>query len=250
MKIFSFKSIIAFIMTILVLYSIFWIFLAFEFKSQITNFLNKSELISYESVKISISGFPHRIEIKMKNLTIEDNSKEIFKAHMPEVKFDINPVNLNKFVIRSKVLKSKIFLDDSKLDIEMSGVRSAILPGNEMLSETIVAINNADIIFNSLQMIEVEKIYFKQKNNGDFKGSINFSAEGKDFIASSSGGMKLELNGEYTFGNAKINGDLLLEVLNLKDHEKLFSAPIKIKDNVASFLFIPLIDLNELFNSF
>jgi len=41
-----------------------------------------------------------------------------------------------------------------------------------------------------------------------------------------------------------------LEVLNLNDHEKLFSAPIKIKDNVASFLFIPLIDLNELFNSF
>ena len=119
-----------------------------------------------------------------------------------------------------------------------------------MLSETIIAINNADIIFNSLQMIEVEKIYFKQKNNGDFKGSINFSAEGKDFIASSSGGMKLKLNGEYTFDNAKINGDLLLEVLNLNDHEKLFSAPIKIKDNVASFLFIPLIDLNELFNSF
>ena len=61
--------------------------------------------------------------------------------------------------------------------------------------------------------------------------------------------MKLELKGGYTFNHAKINGDLQLEILDLNNNQKLFSAPIKIQDNIASFLFIPLIDLNELFYS-
>ena len=147
-----------------------------------------------------------------------------------------NITNIAASALATSVLIS--LFDDAGVAYAMVGMTILVVIFAEVLPKTF-AINNADIIFNSLQMIEVEKIYFKQKNNGDFKGSINFSAEGKDFIASSSGGMKLELNGEYTFGNAKINGDLLLEVLNLKDHEKLFSAPIKIKDNVASFLFIP-----------
>ena len=62
--------------------------------------------------------------------------------------------------------------------------------------------------------------------------------------------MKLELKGGYTLKNSKVNGDLQLEILDLSNNQKLFSAPIKIQDNVASFLFIPLIDLNELFYSF
>lgn len=132
----------------------------------------------------------------------------------------------------------------------MEEVRSAITTRNNTPSEIVIAINKAGIEFNNLQLTEINKIHFKHETNEDFRSSINLTAEGSDLIASNAGGgMKLELKGGYTLNQTKINGDLQLEISDLNNNQKLFSAPIKIEDNIASFLFIPLIDLNELFYS-
>ena len=249
MKIFSFKSIITFIITILILYSVYWIFLSTQVRSEINNLSNQSNLISYDSLKIV--GFPYRMEAQIKNLIINDGTQESnFSTFSPLVKIDINPINLNKFLIRTKNITSEIYIEDIFFNISMEEVRSAITTLDSRLSRIVIAISKSNIKLNNLELDEIKKIYFKQEITEDLNGSINFSAEGTDLIASSSGGMKLELNGKYTFDEAKLNGDLQLEVLNLNNDEKLFSAPIKIKDNIASFLFIPLMDLNELFNSF
>ena len=99
-------------------------------------------------------------------------------------------------------------------------------------------------------MDKISKIYFKHKTTENFRNNINLSAEGSDLVDSSAGGMKLELKGGYNLNQTKINGDLQLEILDLNNNKQLFSAPIKIKDGIASFLFIPLVDLNGLFYSF
>ncbi len=248
MKILSFKSIIVFIITILILYSAYWIFLSTQLKSEINRLVNESNIISYDSIKIT--GFPYRMEAQIKNLNINDDRQESsFNAFSSVVKVDINPINLNKILIRTKKIKSHINMDDIFLDISMEEVRSAITTRDNTLSEIIIAINKADIKFNNLELDTINKIYFKQETNEDLTGNINLSAEGSDLIASSSGGMKLELKGGYTLNQSKVNGDLQLEILDLSNNQKLFSAPIKIQDNIASFLFIPLIDLSELFYS-
>jgi len=249
MNIFSFKRIIIFIITIFILYSAYWIFLSTQVRSEINSLTDESNLISYDS--ISITGFPYRMEAQIKNLVINDDTQESsFNTFSSMVKVDINPINLNKFLIRTKNIKSHISIDDIFLDISMEEVRSAITTTNDTLSEIIIAISKANIEFNNLQLSEINKIYFKQETTEDFRSNINLTAEGSDLIASSSGGMKLELKGGYTLKKNKVNGDLQLEILDLSNNQKLFSAPIKIQDNVASFLFIPLIDLNELFDSF
>ena len=249
MKIFSFKSIIVFIVTILILYSAYWIFLSTQVRSEINNLADKSNIISYDSIKIT--GFPYRMEAQIKNLNINDDRQESsFNAFSSLVKVDINPINLNKILMRTKKIKSHINMDDIFLDISMEEVRSAITTSNNTLSEIIIAISKADIEFNNLQLDAINKIYFKHESTENFAGNINLSAEGSDLIASIAGGMKLELKGRYTLNQSKVNGDLQLEILDLSNNQKLFSAPIKIQDNIASFLFIPLIDLDELFYSF
>ena len=249
MKIFSFKVLIAFIITILTLYSVYWIFLSTQVRSKINNLSNQSNLISYDSIEIV--GFPYRMEAQINNLIINDITQDSgFKAFSALIKVDINPINLNKFLIRTKNITSQIYIEDIFFDVSMEEVRSAITTIDSRISGIIIAISKSNIKLNSLKLDEIKKIYFKQEVTEDLNGSINFSAEGTDLIASSSGGMKLELNGDYTFDKAKINGDLQFEILDLNNDEKLFSAPIKIKDNIASFLFIPFLDLNELFNSF
>ena len=249
MKIFNFKSIIIFILSILIFYSSYWIFLSIQVRSKISNLSGQSNFISYDSIKVV--GFPYRMEAQINNLIIKDDAQESgFRTLSPLIKVDINPINLNKFLIRTKNISSQAYIEDVFLDISMEEVRSAITTIDNRLSEIVIAINKADIKFNNLQLDEFNKIYFKQETTEAFNGNIRFSAEGADLIASSSGGMKLELNGEYSFDEAKINGDLQLEILNLNNNEKLFSAPIKIKDNIASFLFIPLIDLSKLINFF
>ena len=249
MKILTFKSIIVFIITILIFYSAYWILLSTQVRSKINSLANESNIISYDSIKIT--GFPYRMEAQIKNLNINDDTRESsFNAFSPVVKVDINPINLKKILVRTKVIKSHINMDDIFLDISMEEVRSAITTRDNILAEIIIAINKANIKFNNLELDTINKIYFKQESNEDFTGNINLSAEGSDLIASSSGGVKLELKGAYTLKQSKVNGNLKLEILDLSNNQNLFSAPIKIKDNVASFLFIPLIDLNELFYSF
>ena len=249
MKILTFKSIIVFIITILIFYSAYWILLSTQVKSKINSLANESNIISYDSIKIT--GFPYRMEAQIKNLNINDDTRESgFNASSPVVKVDINPINLKKILVRTKVIKSHINMDDIFLDISMEEVRSAITTRDNILAEIIIAIKKANIKFNNLELDTINKIYFKQESNEDFTGNINLSAEGSDLIASSSGGVKLELKGAYTLKQSKVNGNLKLEILDLSNNQNLFSAPIKIKDNVASFLFIPLIDLNELFYSF
>tara|TARA_Y100000741_G_scaffold295326_1_gene235911 strand:+ start:173 stop:922 length:750 start_codon:yes stop_codon:yes gene_type:complete len=249
MKILTFKSIIVFIITILILYSAYWILLSTQVRSKINSLANESNIISYDSIKIT--GFPYRMEAQIKNLNINDDTRESsFNAFSPVVKVDINPINLKKILVRTKVIKSHINMNDIFLDISMEEVRSAITTRDNILAEIIIAINKANIKFNNLELDTINKIYFKQESNEDFTGNINLSAEGSDLIASSSGGVKLELKGAYTLKQSKVNGNLKLEILDLSNNQNLFSAPIKIKDNVASFLFIPLIDLNELFYSF
>ena len=249
MKILTFKSIIVFIITILILYSAYWIFLSTQLRSEINRLANESNIISYDSIKIA--GFPYRMEAQIKNLNVNEEIQDSsFRAFSPVVKVDINPTNLKKIVVRTKIIESHINIDDIFLDISMEDVRSAITTKNNILSEIIIAINKAGIKFNNLELDAINKIYFKQETNEDLAGNINLSAEGSDLIASSSGGMKLELKGRYTLKKSIVNGDLQLEILDLSNDEKLFSAPIKIQDNVVSFLFIPLIDLNELFYSF
>ena len=249
MKILTFKSIIVFIITILILYSAYWILLSTQVRSKINSLANESNIISYDSIKIT--GFPYRMEAQIKNLNINDDTRESsFNAFSPVVKVDINPINLKKILVRTKVIKSHINMDDIFLDISMEEVRSAITTRDNILAEIIIAISKANIKFNNLELDTINKIYFKQESNEDFTGNINLSAEGSDLIASSSGGVKLELKGAYTLKQSKVNGNLKLEILDLSNNQNLFSAPIKIKDNVASFLFIPLIDLNELFYSF
>jgi len=249
MKIFSFKSIIIFIITILILYSAYWIFLSTQVRSEINSLAEESNIISYDS--ISISGFPYRMEAQIKNFTLNDDTQESsLSAFSPVIKVDINPINLKKFLIRTNNIKSNIDLDGIFLDISMEEVRSAITIRDNTPSEIIIAISKANTKFNNLQLNEISKIYFKNETTEDFRGNINLSAEGSDLIDSSAGSMRLELKGGYTINQTKINGNLQLDVLDLNNNQKLFSTPIKIKDGIASFLFIPLIDLNGLFYSF
>ena len=74
MKIFSFKSIIIFIITILILYSAYWIFLSTQVRSEINSLAEESNIISYDS--ISISGFPYRMEAQIKNLNVNEKIQD------------------------------------------------------------------------------------------------------------------------------------------------------------------------------
>ena len=74
MKIFSFKSIIIFIITILIIYSAYWIFLSTQVRSEINSLAEESNIISYDSIKIT--GFPYRMEAQIKNLNVNEEMQD------------------------------------------------------------------------------------------------------------------------------------------------------------------------------
>ena len=161
MKILTFKSIIVFIITILILYSAYWIFLSTQVRSEINSLAEESNIISYDS--ISISGFPYRMEAQIKNLNVNEKIQDSsFHTFSPVVKVDINPINLKKLLVRTKVIKSHINMDDIFLDISMEEVRSAITTRDNILAEIIIEISKANIKFNNIELDTINKIYFKK----------------------------------------------------------------------------------------
>ena len=246
MKIFSLKTIIFIIITILVFYSSYWILVSIKFKSQIDAVLNESDSISYDSLKAL--GFPYRMQVQIKDFIISNKSEyDEFNATSPLIKLDLNPFDFDKLLIRSENIQSKFYIEDFLLKVLLDEMRSTAIIKNGDISAIIIAINKANIELNKFQLSEISKIYLNIQIYKDSNNHIILTAEGSDLVGSKNGRMKAELEGSYTFKKSTVNGNLQLKIMDIKDHKILFNAPIKIRDNLVSFLFIPLIDLNELF---
>ena len=67
-------------------------------------------------------------------------------------------------------------------------------------------------------------------------------------LDSFNGDVRVILEGNLTNSNQSLNGSLQLDVIDESSNNNLFSTPIIVNNGIVSLLFIPLVDLRDLFS--
>ena len=100
MKFISFNKIILLVILILALYSLYWLFISFQLKTQLVSNLNKYN-VSYKSLKVT--GYPYRLTalIESPNL-VSLQGLSIIK--LDDVNINMNPIDVSKLMISTNRL--------------------------------------------------------------------------------------------------------------------------------------------------
>ena len=62
--------------------------------------------------------------------------------------------------------------------------------------------------------------------------------------------IEIRLNGKSKINKKKVNGNFQISALQNDTNKKVFEFPLKIKNNKAYMLFVPVFDLDKLFSFF
>ena len=113
MKIFSFNRIIVLVLAILVFYSIYWLFISFQLKSQLSSNLERYN--KYNDLRVT--GYPYRISGLIINPDL-NRSDSLSNIEIGNIKIDMNPFDINKLMMRTDKINSSFNEDDRKFFFE------------------------------------------------------------------------------------------------------------------------------------
>ena len=102
MKIFSFNRIIVLVLAILVFYSIYWMFISFQLKSQLSSNLERYN-IKYNDLRVT--GYPYRISGLIVNPNL-NRSDSLSNIEIGNIKIDMNPFDISKLMMRTDKINS------------------------------------------------------------------------------------------------------------------------------------------------
>ena len=94
----------------------------------------------------------------------------------------------------------------------------------------------------------INKIIFKISRVTDEEFKIFLTAVTSSVLDSFNGDVRVILEGNLTNSNQSLNGSLQLDVIDESSNNNLFSTPIIVNNGIVSLLFIPLVDLRDLFS--
>ena len=77
---------------------------------------------------------------------------------------------------------------------------------------------------------------------------VFFTAVASNVLDSFKNETRILLEGKISDLSTNLNGNIQLDVSNVENNDNLFSTPLVIENGIVSVLFIPLIDLKELFS--
>ena len=246
MKLFSPKKIFILIILILLSYFIYWMTISLMLKSNITNNISHINGLMYDDIKIS--GFPYRIQTNINKLEIVDFKKGD-SLKIPEVRINMNPFDLQKILLRFEVLRLKISQEKMKIKSSIKDVKGLINLNNGLESISFL-INSGSITINNIKVGEMNQTQFdinKEKKN---VYEISASIKSANLPLMKKEDIEIRLNGKSKINKKKVNGNFQISALQNDTNKKVFEFPLKIKNNKAYMLFVPIFDLDKLFSFF
>ena len=97
------------VLAILVFYSIYWMFISFQLKSQLSSNLERYN-IKYNDLRVT--GYPYRISGLIVNPNL-NRSDSLSNIEIGNIKIDMNPLDISKLMVRTDKINSSFNKDDS-----------------------------------------------------------------------------------------------------------------------------------------
>ena len=137
MKFISFNKIILLVILILALYSLYWLFISFQLKTQLVSNLNKYN-VSYKSLKVT--GYPYRLTalIESPNL-VSLQGLSIIK--LDDVNINMNPIDVSKLMISTNRLMGSEKNNDS-FNFLINEIQLRLSMADDQLNEIYSIANN------------------------------------------------------------------------------------------------------------
>ena len=243
MKFISFNKIILLVILILALYSLYWLFISFQLKTQLVSNLNKYN-VSYKSLKVN--GYPYRLTalIESPNL-VSLQGLSIIK--LDDVNINMNPIDVSKLMISTNRLMGSEKNKDS-FNFLINKIQLRLSMADDQLNEIYSIANNMNLRIKEYNIQNINKIIFKISRVTDEEFKIFLTAVTSSVLDSFNGDVRVILEGNLTNSNQSLNGSLQLDVIDESSNNNLFSTPIIVNNGIVSLLFIPLVDLRDLFS--
>ena len=238
------KWIIIFLVSILLLYSAYWLIVSSQFKSQVSSILNERNNISYQNM--FVSGFPYRMNMQIESLKVSNDFTEM---QTDQLFVDLNLFDLEKIMLRTPKISGNMIIENEVLNFITTNLAARIdfkdqnFDGLRLVSDKIAT--------NYLQtnIAEFNKTKFYVIRNNIDSYDVEIKSIGKTNFYSADKTILIELNGNIENKNDEFNGEIQLNISDSETNETIFSMPLNVINSELLALFFPIFNFRDLFSS-
>ena len=243
MKLFSLKKLILLLIILISLYISYNIFITLQFKSLIQANLSKIN-INYD--KVEFSWYPSHLNAFILKPTLKKSNQFSF-IEMDDLSISMNPFNINEISITSSKINNNTSTDDLEFFL-INNLVSKVSMKDKKLQNIIIISDKINFNFYGQRIGDIKKTTLRMIKDESEVYRINFSGYATNVLESSPNETKILMTGEVSYSNNNLNGNIQLDISDVANNDILFSTPLVIKNWIVSVLFIPVIDLKELFS--
>ena len=159
----------------------------------------------------------------------------------------MNPIDVSKLMISTNRLMGSEKNNDS-FNFLINEIQLRLSMTDDQLNEIYSIANNMNLRIKEYNIQNINKIILKISRVTDEEFKIFLTAETSSVLDSFNEDVRVILEGSLTNSNQSLNGSLQLDVIDESSNDNLFSTPIIVNNGIVSLLFIPLVDLRDLFS--
>ena len=238
------KWIIIFLVSILFLYSAYWLIVSSQFKSQVSSMLNERNNISYQS--IFVSGFPYRLNMQIESLEIRN---EFTEMQTDQLFIDLNPLDLEKMMLRIPKISGDIIIENEVLNFTITNLAARIDFKEQNFDSLRLISDKIDTNYLQTNITEFNKIKFYIISNNFDSYDVEIKSIGNTNFYSADKTILIELIGDIENKNDEFNGEIQLNISDSETNETIFSMPLNVINSEILALFFPIFNFRDLFSS-
>ena len=238
------KWIIIFLVSILLLYSAYWLIVSSQFKSQVSSILNERNNISYQNM--FVSGFPYRMNMQIESLKIRNDFTEM---QTDQLFVDLNPLDLKKIMLRTPKISGNVIIENEVLNFTTKNLAARIDFKDQNFDSLRLVSDKIATNYLQTNIAEFNKTKFYVIRNNIDSYDVEIKSIGNTNFYSADKTILIELIGNIENKNDDFNGEIQLIISDNETNETIFSMPLNVINSELLALFFPIFNFRDLFSS-
>ena len=238
------KWIIVFLVSILLLYSAYWLIVSSQFKSQVSSILNERNNISYQNM--FVSGFPYRMNMQIESLKIRNDFTEM---QTDQLFVDLNPLDLKKIMLRTPKISGNVIIENEVLNFTTKNLAARIDFKDQNFDSLRLVSDKIATNYLQTNIAEFNKTKFYVIRNNIDSYDVEIKSIGNTNFYSADKTILIELIGNIENKNDDFNGEIQLIISDNETNETIFSMPLNVINSELLALFFPIFNFRDLFSS-
>lgn len=238
------KWIIIFLVSILLIYSTYWLIVSSQFKSQVSSILNERNNISYQNM--FVSGFPYRMNMQIESLKIRNDFTEM---QTDQLFVDLNPLDLKKIMLRTPKISGNVIIENEVLNFTTKNLAARIDFKDQNFDSLRLVSDKIATNYLQTNIAEFNKTKFYVIRNNIDSYDVEIKSIGNTNFYSADKTILIELIGNIENKNDDFNGEIQLIISDNETNETIFSMPLNVINSELLALFFPIFNFRDLFSS-